>query len=103
MYITERIQRTHKISDDYVAVNLIESMLQLHASRRPSANAVSLHPIFWSKERQLQFLMDVSDRIEKEDEQTLPVLRLERNNWIVVCGNWKNQLSKPLQDGRHRG
>lgn len=42
---------------DYIALNLIEAMLNMAAEKRPTANAVAEHPMFWSKERQLQFLM----------------------------------------------
>lgn len=32
-------------------------MLNMDAKLRPTAEAVAMHPIFWSKERQLSFLM----------------------------------------------
>lgn len=40
-----------------MALNLIEAMCSKNKNKRPTASAVALHPLFWSKERQLQFLM----------------------------------------------
>ncbi|KAI1727474.1 protein kinase domain-containing protein [Ditylenchus destructor] len=86
------------LNHDNIALSIIEPMLDKSASRRPNASAVAMHPLFWSPDRQLQFLMDVSDRIEKEDDYSLPVQRLERHNHVIVKRNWIDQLSKPLQE-----
>ncbi|KHN76977.1 Serine/threonine-protein kinase/endoribonuclease ire-1 [Toxocara canis] len=86
-------------SSNAIAVTLIESMLQRDASRRPSASDLVTHPFFWSKERQLQFYSDVSDRVEKEDEQSVVVRRLERNARGVVTNNWRQVICSALAEG----
>ncbi|VDM40284.1 unnamed protein product [Toxocara canis] len=85
-------------SSNAIAVTLIESMLQRDASRRPSASDLVTHPFFWSKERQLQFYSDVSDRVEKEDEQSVVVRRLERNARGVVTNNWRQVICSALAE-----
>ncbi|PIO66197.1 ribonuclease 2-5A [Teladorsagia circumcincta] len=39
---------------------------------------------------------DVSDRIEKEDDSSSVVRRLEKNARTVVAGNWRNNICEPL-------
>ncbi|KAJ8399645.1 hypothetical protein AAFF_G00407500 [Aldrovandia affinis] len=52
--------------EDIVAADLMLQMLSMEPQKRPSAESVLKHPFFWSREKQLQFFQDVSDRIEKE-------------------------------------
>ncbi|EYB99129.1 hypothetical protein Y032_0125g1300 [Ancylostoma ceylanicum] len=79
-----------------VAVSLIESMIQRVPNMRPSLACVLAHPFFWEPDRRLQFFGDVSDRIEKEDDTSPVVRRLERNARAVVGGNWRNNICDPL-------
>jgi hypothetical protein len=44
------------------ALNLVAAMVQQDASQRPSMEAVLAHPLWWSEEQRLQFLVDISDR-----------------------------------------
>lgn len=41
----------------------------------------------------------MSDRIEKEDDMSPVVRRLERNARAVVGGNWRNNICDPLAAG----
>lgn len=46
------------------------------------------------------FIQDVSDRVEKEEDSSILVRRLERNARAVVAGgNWRNVICKTLSDG----
>uniref|UniRef100_A0A7E4WBT4 non-specific serine/threonine protein kinase n=1 Tax=Panagrellus redivivus TaxID=6233 RepID=A0A7E4WBT4_PANRE len=86
---------------DIAALNLIESMIQFKPIQRPRLSAVLAHPMFWNKERQLQFYMDVSDRIEKEEESSDVLVRLEHlaprvsRNWHhAICSHLEADLNK---------
>jgi serine/threonine-protein kinase/endoribonuclease IRE1 len=83
---------------DFVGLHLVEWMLQNDPKKRPASATVVSHPLFWSKERQLQFFNDVSDRVEKEDERSEAVQSLEHNGWLVVSRNWHNSISRTLQE-----
>jgi serine/threonine-protein kinase/endoribonuclease IRE1 len=75
-------------------------MIENDPKNRPSVHAITNHPIFWSKDRQLQFFMDVSDRIEKEEE-TSPVMKhLENDANLVVKGNWIEHICPYLKEGK---
>uniref|UniRef100_A0A4W3JZU1 non-specific serine/threonine protein kinase n=1 Tax=Callorhinchus milii TaxID=7868 RepID=A0A4W3JZU1_CALMI len=95
VYTLEHLQPdTH---DDIIARDLIQQMLSVEPPRRPSTLSVLKHPFFWSLEKQLQFFQDVSDRIEKEPPDGSVVRELERGGRSVVQGDWKEQITVPLQ------
>ncbi|KAI9674448.1 MAG: bifunctional endoribonuclease/protein kinase ire1 [Caeruleum heppii] len=50
----------------YEATALIEKMLAHDPRQRPDATTVMIHPFFWSPEKRLNFLVDVSDHFEWE-------------------------------------
>ncbi|KAI9850564.1 MAG: bifunctional endoribonuclease/protein kinase ire1 [Thelocarpon superellum] len=50
----------------YEAAALIERMLDHSPRDRPDATTVMIHPFFWSAEKRLNFLVDVSDHFEWE-------------------------------------
>uniref|UniRef100_A0A1I7WY16 non-specific serine/threonine protein kinase n=1 Tax=Heterorhabditis bacteriophora TaxID=37862 RepID=A0A1I7WY16_HETBA len=82
--------------DEHVVISLIESMLKREPKERPTANSVLVHPFFWRADRRLQFFGDVSDRIEKEEDGSPVVRRLEKNARAVVTGNWRNAICEAL-------
>lgn len=53
-------------SDAYEPMSLITSMLEHQPENRPTALQVLNHPFFWSPEKRLAFLCDVSDHFERE-------------------------------------
>uniref|UniRef100_A0A158P7F7 non-specific serine/threonine protein kinase n=1 Tax=Angiostrongylus cantonensis TaxID=6313 RepID=A0A158P7F7_ANGCA len=83
-------------ADVPVATALIERMIQRVPDTRPSIHCVLAHPFFWDGERRLQFFGDVSDRIEKEEDSSTIVRRLESNARTVLGGNWRNSICDPL-------
>jgi serine/threonine-protein kinase/endoribonuclease IRE1 len=84
--------------------SLIRCMISHDPGERPSIGTILLHPIFWSRCKQLQFLQDVSDRIEKETEKSEVMVALETGKWDVIRGDWKRCLSDEIQAelNRHR-
>ncbi|XP_064478803.1 serine/threonine-protein kinase/endoribonuclease IRE1-like [Ornithodoros turicata] len=76
---------------------LIDQMLQVDPSERPSINSITKHPVFWSPRKQLEFFQDVSDRIEKEPPDSSIVRSLERSGFEVVKGDWREQITEELQ------
>jgi serine/threonine-protein kinase/endoribonuclease IRE1 len=44
-------------------------MLAPQPRRRPSIQAVMAHPFWWPPQRALQFLVDLSDRMDNEDRE----------------------------------
>ncbi|XP_059835711.1 serine/threonine-protein kinase/endoribonuclease IRE1 isoform X2 [Hypanus sabinus] len=87
-------QETH---ENIVGKHLIEQMISDNPQRRPSTQCVLKHPFFWTKEKQLQFFQDVSDRIEKEAVEGPIICRLESGGRTVVRTNWRMHISIPLQ------
>ncbi|PSN49742.1 Serine/threonine-protein kinase/endoribonuclease IRE1 [Blattella germanica] len=80
---------------------LIEQMISYEPMERPPACAVGLHPIFWNKSRILSFFQDVSDRIEKEDQNSSVLEALEEGSYCVVRQDWRNCIdSEVAQDLR---
>ncbi|XP_075686612.1 serine/threonine-protein kinase/endoribonuclease IRE2 isoform X1 [Rhinoderma darwinii] len=87
-------EETH---DHVVARDLIEGMISSDPKLRPSAPRVLRHPFFWAREKQLQFFQDVSDRIEKEPQESPLIISLETDARSVVRVNWRLHISVPLQ------
>ena len=67
---------------------------------RPTSCEVLSHCLFWSKEKQLSFYQDVSDRIEKESSTSAIVQALEQGGLNVVKGDWRTHISEELRDGK---
>ncbi|XP_078689374.1 serine/threonine-protein kinase/endoribonuclease IRE1-like [Branchiostoma floridae x Branchiostoma belcheri] len=79
------------------ARELIKMMIRQDPTMRPTANSVLKSPFFWSKEKQLQFFQDVSDRIEKEPLDGPLVTELEFGGRTVVKGDWRSRIGVELQ------
>ncbi|WFD02996.1 non-specific serine/threonine protein kinase [Malassezia obtusa] len=85
---------------------LIRSMIAHDATARPSAERVAQHPFFWSAQRRLSFLQDVSDRLEtlEREPPSLAVQLLERDADAVIGADWRRRFDRAfLEDlGRFR-
>lgn len=81
-----------------LATKLIRAMIQPLAADRPPISSVLKYPFFWSRADKLQFLQDVSDRIDKEEGASEVIYRMERNKQKIFAFGWKDCLSKELQD-----
>lgn len=93
--MSKLMAQTNKPYENVLAVELITDMVSKDSSRRPTADAILKHSMFWREEKILTFLQDVSDRIEKLDIYTDPLRMLERNAKLIVRDDW----SLHLEDG----
>ncbi|XP_040172580.1 serine/threonine-protein kinase/endoribonuclease IRE1 [Anopheles arabiensis] len=79
-----------------LAEELVTDMIRSEPGKRPSAKAVSRHPLFWNNGRILAFLQDVSDRVEKLEVMTEPLRSLEKNARFVVREDWSRYLDAEI-------
>ncbi|CAG2108280.1 unnamed protein product [Medioppia subpectinata] len=86
-----------KTEETFAEYSLIYTMINSDPSARPNIEAVAKHPLFWDPNKSLQFLQDVSDRIEKEAVDSDVVLNLERGGIDVCKGDWRRHISIELQ------
>lgn len=86
--------------DSFEAKDLITAMLRHEPKQRPTAAEVMAHPFFWSRERRLEFLCDVSDYFEKEirDPPSPPLVILESHAESVTHGDFLKYLGKEFLD-----
>lgn len=73
-------------------------MLKTEPTERLSADAVLNHPFFWNAEKRLAFFSDVSDRVEKEEDNSPVVRRIETDARAVVCGGWREKICDALKE-----
>ena len=59
-------------------------------SLRPTTSAVLKHPLFWSKEKSLTYLQDVSDRVDRETTDSYILASIERNRMEIVKGDFSH-------------
>ncbi|EGO01108.1 hypothetical protein SERLA73DRAFT_105633 [Serpula lacrymans var. lacrymans S7.3] len=78
------------------AVDLISSMLDPEAYKRPDTTTCLLHPFFWDPARRLTFLQDASDRFEImcRDPRDQNLIILETGAFDVVGNDWHSRLDK---------
>lgn len=72
--------------------DLIRLMISTDVEARPPLLDVLCHPMFWSKEKMLQFFLDISDRIEKESETCLLLRQLESDGPRIVRDDWRDHI-----------
>lgn len=81
----------------YTQQLLIEEMISIKPDQRPTTSQILAHPIFWSKAKILQFLLDVCDRFENVYHDDILLKNLEKNSHIVIKNNWKTHICPYLQ------
>ncbi|KAG5178554.1 ribonuclease 2-5A-domain-containing protein, partial [Tribonema minus] len=87
------------------AHDLVRRMVRADPDARPSAADVCRHPFFWGDERRLAFLVDFSDRLEREDGASSALLLcVERDAARVVGRAWDRRVDAALLEdaGRYR-
>lgn len=78
--------------------SLVKPMISNNPEDRPDIEVVIKHPYFWNGKQTLQFLQDVSDRIECENVDS-KIIEVLENGGIDVCqGDWRRHLSIELQE-----
>nr|CAD7199765.1 unnamed protein product [Timema douglasi] len=75
--------------ENLLSLTLVEAMISMEAHKRPQATAVLKHPLFWDKAKILAFFQDVSDRVEKESDESLVLSSLEFDSSRVVREDWR--------------
>lgn len=85
-------------------ISLIEKTLSFEPTDRPPAEALLKHPVFWSADKVLTFLMEVSDRVDKEEEGSAVLASIERYGWLVTKGDWYDLLDHEVREDlrKHR-
>lgn len=91
--------------DAVMATVLIRAMIQPEPESRPPISTILKYPFFWTKSNQLQFLLDVSDRIDKLESDNDLLRSVERNRQKIFAYGWADCLTQDLRndlDGKHR-
>lgn len=96
----------HDVPNNVEAQDLITKMISHDPRDRPEASSVLLHPLFWSFQKKLDFLLKFSDRFEadtREDYSELLTL-FEKHAPEVVGKDWHLALDKPFVEnlGKYR-
>jgi len=64
---------------------MVAAMLQLQSSRRPGMPAVMAHPAWWSADRKLTFLVEISNFVEFQDRQVC-ISSSSETRWGAAAG-----------------
>ncbi|CAK9298879.1 unnamed protein product [Gordionus sp. m RMFG-2023] len=90
-------QLSHQTNDDICLRHLLNQMLSTDPQMRPLAKTCINHPYFWTDEKRLQYLLDLSDLLEKADSKTELVKRLEKySTFVLEGGDWKSRIDSEL-------
>ena len=96
------------------AYDLVNAMIQHNPRNRPTAKQICEHPYFWTLQRKLSFMCDLSDRLETDSCMsendphsaksafTSHPLAIERNAINVVGLAWDKTLYEGLTEQRYR-
>lgn len=83
----------------YEANNLVYAMITKNPRERPKMKAVMAHPFWWDFERRVNFIVNLSHRMEKEDTVTNPALLRSLENYgneVLNKRPWHKQIDKTL-------
>lgn len=99
-YMFMNTQNNFTLDEDksVMATILIRAMIEPIAELRPPISHVLKYPLFWSKADQLQFLQDVSDRIDKADSKCEVLRKVEcKKRKLFGLSKWTERLSEDLR------
>ncbi|CAO1416967.1 unnamed protein product [Diamesa serratosioi] len=91
-----RYQEKNKSSDVVLGFDITIKMLNFIKNKRASTELILKHPFFWSSEELLNYIIDVSVRIEERDWRFLN--KLETKSKFVVGMDWTVQLVDIYED-----
>lgn len=75
---------------------LISALISSLPDDRPPCEAVLKHPIFWTNAEILAFFQDVSDRVEKADQDDVVLQQLEYNGRPIVRYDWRSHIHEEV-------
>ncbi|CDW79003.1 serine threonine-protein kinase endoribonuclease ire2 [Stylonychia lemnae] len=95
------------------AANIIECMINPDPKKRPSAKQLLIHIFFWSNDKKLKLIQDVSDKLEFQNQNNndlimkletigakYQVLRGCQNNWTLFIRNKKNHFRELPEEAK---
>jgi hypothetical protein len=81
----------------------IQSMTDPCPKNRPTAHMLLSHPMFWPAEQKLHFLLDLSDRLERDANKAAAahtsstlLMAIEEDSFNVVGHSWERRLDNDL-------
>ncbi|KAJ1409267.1 endoribonuclease/protein kinase IRE1, partial [Ochromonadaceae sp. CCMP2298] len=92
------------VAHDPSALDLVCWMLHPDPLQRPTSREVCTHAFFWSHGKRLEFLVEFSDRLEREEPDAAIVLAVETGAAGVIGTRWDRRLDALLLEdmGRYR-
>ncbi|KAL3272858.1 hypothetical protein HHI36_014319 [Cryptolaemus montrouzieri] len=75
---------------------LIAALISEKPEERPTCSAVLAYPIFWDASKILSFFQDVSDRVEKADENDPVLQSLESDGTNIVQIDWRVHIHEEV-------
>ncbi|KAJ6953278.1 hypothetical protein NC652_005086 [Populus alba x Populus x berolinensis] len=96
----DNIERDVNIVNDRKDLFLVENIPEALDLFSPKAQEVLNHPLFWTSERRLSFVQDVSDRVELEDRENESELlnALESTATPALNGKWDEKMEAAFID-----
>ncbi|KAK6460628.1 hypothetical protein DFJ63DRAFT_320783 [Scheffersomyces coipomensis] len=92
--------------DSHEAEDLVSSMITANPNKRPNTSKILRHPLFWSTNKKLEFLLKVSDRFEIEirDPPSPLLQKLEERAITIHGGDWHSKFDAEFLDnlGKYR-
>ena len=84
--------------DDILIKNLILNMTKENFKERPSMNCLCFHPYFWNCQKILDFLVNVSSRLDIKDPLAIRTSEAMQNHCEnVIQGSWMDVLETSVQ------
>jgi serine/threonine-protein kinase/endoribonuclease IRE1 len=80
------------------ARDLVGAMTCHNPANRITASDAAVHPMFWDDETKLSFILDVSDRVETDGDDSELRRTLESRAPTVVGMQWDNRVDQTLLD-----
>jgi serine/threonine-protein kinase/endoribonuclease IRE1 len=75
---------------------LLSAMISSKPHDRPTCSAILKHPMFWDSSKILAFFQDVSDRVEKAENDDSVLQCLEEINFTVVRSDWRKHIHEEV-------
>lgn len=83
-------------SDKELALLLIKAMICSNPAGRPPASAICNCPIFWNSIEILSFFQDISDRVEKDQNDSPALIALETSREYVIRDDWRLHIDSEV-------